>query len=117
MSYPIRLALAVVAAVASVAGGTADGAEPVSTDTQVVTAAVSQDVINAEAVERPEIDFAALNGFRVDDVLGDGRGNDLCIRRDGLRAVSRSPRHRRHSGDDGESQSDRVAHLHVLMIP
>ncbi|HEX7396074.1 MAG TPA: lytic transglycosylase domain-containing protein [Propionibacteriaceae bacterium] len=60
MSYPIRLALAVVAAVASVAGGTADGAEPVSTDTQVVTAAVSQDVINAEAVERREVDLGAL---------------------------------------------------------
>lgn len=60
MSYPIRLALAVVAAVASVAGGTADGAEPVSTDTHVVTAAVSQNVINAEAVERREVDLGAL---------------------------------------------------------
>jgi len=60
MSYPIRLALAVVAAVASLAGGTADGAEPVSTDTDVVTAAVSQDVINAEAVERREVDLGAL---------------------------------------------------------
>ncbi len=60
MSYPIRLALAVVAAVASVAGGTADGAEPVSTDTHVVTAAVSQDVIDAEAVERREVDLGAL---------------------------------------------------------
>jgi len=60
MSYPIRLALAVVAAVASVAGGTADGAEPVSTDTQVVTTAVSQAVIDAEAVERREVDLGAL---------------------------------------------------------
>jgi hypothetical protein len=60
MSYPIRLALAVVAAVASVAGGTADGVEPVSTDTQVVTTAVSQAVIDAEAVERREVDLGAL---------------------------------------------------------
>ena len=60
MSYPIRLALAVVAAVASVTGGTADGAESVSTDTQVVTAAVSQAVIDAEAVERREVDLGAL---------------------------------------------------------
>jgi len=60
MSYPIRLALAVVAAVASVAGGTADGAEPVSTDTRVLTAAVSQAGIDAEAVERREVDLGAL---------------------------------------------------------
>jgi hypothetical protein len=60
MSYPIRLALAVVAAVASVAGGTADGVEPVSTDTQVLTSGVSQTVIDAEAVERREVDLGAL---------------------------------------------------------
>lgn len=60
MSYPIRLALAVVAAVASVAGGTADGVEPVSTDTQALTSGVSQAVIDAEAVERREVDLGAL---------------------------------------------------------
>src|SRR5674476_990104 len=60
MSYPIRLALAVVAAVASVAGGTADGVEPVSTDTQALTSGVSQAVIDAEAVERREVDLGEL---------------------------------------------------------
>jgi hypothetical protein len=60
MSYPIRLALAVVAAVASVAGGTADGVEPVSSDTQALTSGVSQAVIDAEAVERREVDLGEL---------------------------------------------------------
>jgi len=60
MSYPIRLALAVVAAVASVTGGTADGVEPVSSDTPALTSGVSQAVIDAEAVERREVDLGEL---------------------------------------------------------
>jgi len=59
MSYPIRLALAVVAAVASVAGGTSAGARPISTDAQVVTAAIAHTDIDQQSVDRVDVDAKA----------------------------------------------------------
>ena len=59
MSYPIRLALAVVAAVASVAGGTSVGAKPVATDTHVVTAAIDHTDIDEQSVDRVDVDAKA----------------------------------------------------------
>src|SRR5450759_759391 len=59
------------------------------------------------------IDVDAIDALLVDVGGGDGCGHDLRIGRDGPCAGRRTARHRRHSGDDGESQSDRVAHLHV----
>jgi hypothetical protein len=59
MSYPIRLALAAVAAVASVAGGTSAGARPISTDAQVVTAAIAHTDIDEQSVDRVDVDAKA----------------------------------------------------------
>lgn len=59
MRYPIRLALAVVAAVASVAGGTPVGAEPIATDAQVVTTAISHADIDEQSADRVDLDAAA----------------------------------------------------------
>ncbi len=60
MSYPIRLALAVVAAVAAVAGGTADAVEPISTEAHIFTVPDAPAGIDAEAVLRREVDLGAL---------------------------------------------------------
>jgi len=59
MSYPIRLALAVVAAVASVAGGTSAGAKPVATDSQVLTAAIAHTDLDQQSVDRVDVDAKA----------------------------------------------------------
>ena len=59
MSHSIRLALAVVAAVASVAGGTSAGAKPVATDSQVLTAAIAHTDLDQQSVDRVDVDAKA----------------------------------------------------------
>jgi Transglycosylase SLT domain len=59
MSYPIRLAVAVVAAVASVAGGSAPDPMPAATDVQVPAVALAHAAVDDFAVDLVDVDGAA----------------------------------------------------------
>ncbi len=59
MSYPIRLAVAVVAAVASVAGGSAPDPMPAATDVQVPAVTLAHAEVDDFAVDLVDVDGAA----------------------------------------------------------
>lgn len=59
MSYPIRLAVAVVAAVASMAGGSAPDPMPAATDVQVPAVTLAHAAVDDFAVDLVDVDGAA----------------------------------------------------------